>query len=298
MLGAVRDAVARGAAVARGDAVARTCASAALVALVGLLAGCSAQGDASAGVSGLLQDGSKDEAASGAQPVPAAAAQEQPAGNATAPAGNAAGEPAASGRSAPAAGGESQAAPSNVIRPRPMQALTAEQVEALAGQVAELRTSQGTLVLELLPEKAPGTVQNFVELAGSGFYDGTTVHRVIPGMFAQGGDPTGTGDGGPGYFIQAEFNDEPHVRGTVSMARLRHPDSAGSQFFICLAPLPHLDGGYTAFGRVLSGDDVLERIEKLGRATPQGTPIETITLEKVVIRPRSPAERQTASRHP
>ena len=252
----------------------------AAAALVAWLAACSAQGDASAGMSGLLHEGSKDTAAPGAQPVPAAAAQEQPASSAS------------------AAGGEAQAAPSNVIRPRPVQALTAEQVEALAGQVAELRTSQGALVLELLPQKAPGTVQNFVELAASGFYDGTIVHRVIPGMLVQAGDPTGTGDGGPGYFIQAEFNDEPHVRGTVSMARLRHPDSAGSQFFICLAPLPHLDGGYTAFGRVLSGDDVLERIEKLGRATPQGTPIETITLEQVLIRPRSPAERQTASRHP
>lgn len=282
----VRGAVVRGAVRRRGPRsaarLAARFATAALLALVTLLTGCSSQGDASSGMSGLLREGSKDTAAPAAQPVPAAAAQAQPAGKL--PAGK------------PTPGGE--AAPSNVIRPRPAVPLTAEQVEALAGQVAELRTSQGTLVLELLPQKAPGTVQNFVDLAGSGFYDGTIVHRVIPGMLVQMGDPTGTGDGGPGYFIQAEFNDEPHVRGTVSMARLRHPDSAGSQFFICLAPLPHLDGGYTAFGRVLSGDDVLERIEKLGRATPQGTPVETITLEKVVIRPRSPAERPTASRHP
>jgi cyclophilin family peptidyl-prolyl cis-trans isomerase len=187
---------------------------------------------------------------------------------------------------------------SNTITPRPAVQLTAEQLDELAGLVAELRTSQGTVVIDFLPEKAPGHVQNFVELARSGFYDGTVFHRVIPGMFIQGGDPTGTGDGGPGYFIAAEFNDEPHVRGTVSMARLRHPDSAGSQFFICLAPLAYLDGGYTAFGHVLSGDEVLDRIEKLGRATPQGTPTETITLEQVLIRPRSPAERPTASRHP
>jgi peptidyl-prolyl cis-trans isomerase B (cyclophilin B) len=175
--------------------------------------------------------------------------------------------------------------------------LTREQVDELADSVAELRTSQGTVVIGFLPGKAPNTVKNFVDLAQQHFYDGTKIHRVIPGMFIQGGDPTGTGDGGPGYFIPAEFNDEPHVRGTVSMARLRHPDSAGSQFFICLAPLPYLDGGYTAFGRVLSGDEVLDRIEKLGRATPQGTPTETITLEQVLIRPRSPAERPTAS-HP
>jgi peptidyl-prolyl cis-trans isomerase B (cyclophilin B) len=283
------------------EAVVRGAATFAAAALVVLLAACSAQGDASSGMSGLFQEGSTDAPASAQsgpprQPGQAAQPAAQPAGQAVPTA--AAKERPAGGDAAPVSGGEAQAAPSNVIRPRPTEPLTAEQVAALSGQVAELRTSQGTLVLEFLPQKAPGTVQNFVDLARRGFYDGTIVHRVIPGMIVQMGDPTGTGDGGPGYFIQAEFNDEPHVRGTVSMARLRHPDSAGSQFFICLAPLPHLDGGYTAFGRVLSGDDVLERIEKLGRATPQGTPIETITLEKVLIRPRSPAERLTASRHP
>lgn len=205
---------------------------------------------------------------------------------------------AAQGSALGTAGPADKSAPPNTITPRPAVTLSAEQRGALEGLVAELRTSQGTIVFDFLPEKAPGTVQNFIELARSGFYDGTPFHRVIPGLFAQGGDPTGTGDGGPGYFIRAEFNDEAHVRGTVSMARLRHPDSAGSQFFICLATLPYLDGGYTAFGHVLAGDDVLSRIEKLGRATPQGTPSETITLEKVLIRPRSPAERLTASRQP
>ena len=118
-------------------------------------------------------------------------------------------------------------------------------------------------------------------------------------MLVQGGDPTGTGDGGPGYFVQAEFNDEPHVRGTVSMARLRHPDSAGSQFFICLAPLAAPRRRlYRLRPGALRARTCSTRIEKLGRATPQGTPTETITLEKVLIRPRSPAERQTASRHP
>jgi peptidyl-prolyl cis-trans isomerase B (cyclophilin B) len=176
--------------------------------------------------------------------------------------------------------------------------LSAEQIAELADLAAELRTSQGVVVIGFLPERAPQAVHNFVDLARRGFYDGTIFHRVIPGMFIQGGDPTGTGDGGPGHFVAAEFSDEPHVRGTVSMARLRHPDSAGSQFFICLETLPYLDRFYTAFGRVLSGDETLDRIEKLGAATPQGTPTETITLEKVLIRPRSPAERPTASRQP
>ena len=261
---------------------------------LGAGAACSAQTDAS-GVSALLQDSPKDSAAPAAETRAAApAAGERPAEVEGAPA---AGVAAAAGGETKGGQEGAAARPSNVIEPRPAVSLTPEQVEELAGLVAELRTSQGTIVLEFLPQKAPGTVQNFVELARSGFYDGTIVHRVIPGMLIQAGDPTGTGDGGPGYFIRAEINDEPHVRGTVSMSRLRHPDSAGSQFFICLAPLPQLDGGYTAFGRVLSGDDVLGRIEKLGRATPQGTPTETITLEKVLIRPRAPAERPTASQH-
>ena len=171
-------------------------------------------------------------------------------------------------------------------------------------EVAVIKTTEGEMTIAFWPDVAPKTVENFKKLAKEGFYDGTAFHRIVKGFMIQGGDPLSkkddpmVGTGGPGYKIKAEFNEKSHVRGVISMARSQNPDSAGSQFFICLAPLPHLDGGYTAFGRVLSGDDVLERIEKLGRATPQGTPVETITLEKVVIRPRSPAERPTASRHP
>jgi peptidyl-prolyl cis-trans isomerase B (cyclophilin B) len=258
-------------------------------ALVVAALGCS-QPDASAGVHALVAERTPQSSAAAAAPA-APASQAAPA---AAPIAEPAAAAAPTADSPPAA---QSAAPPNTITPRPAAKLTRDQVDELADSVAELRTSQGTVVIGFLPGKAPNTVKNFVDLAQQHFYDGTKIHRVIPGMFIQGGDPTGTGDGGPGYFIPAEFNDEPHVRGTVSMARLRHPDSAGSQFFICLAPLPYLDGGYTAFGRVLSGDEVLDRIEKLGRATPQGTPTETITLEQVLIRPRSPAERPTAS-HP
>ena len=262
-------------------------------ALIGAALACS-QPDATAGVNALVQDRAPKSGAATAS-APTAATTPAAAPTAAAPTA-AAGTPAAA--AAPVAGAQDGAAPPNTITPRPVEKLTTRELEELAGLVAELRTSQGTVIIDFLPDKAPNTVKNFVDLARRKFYDGTKIHRVIPGMFIQGGDPTGTGDGGPGYYIAAEFNDEPHVRGTVSMARLRHPDSAGSQFFICLAPLPYLDGGYTAFARVLSGDEVLGRIEKLGRATPQGTPTETITLEQVLIRPRSPAERPTASRHP
>jgi len=270
-------------------------------ALIGAALACS-QPDATAGVHALVQ-GREPQSPAGAGSASASAPAATtvagaPAASTSAPTAATAAAPGSAAAVAPAAGAQDGAAPPNTITPRPAEKLTTREVEELAGVVAELRTSQGTVIIDFLPEKAPNTVKNFVDLARRKFYDGTKIHRVIPGMFIQGGDPTGTGDGGPGYYIPAEFNDEPHVRGTVSMARLRHPDSAGSQFFICLAPLPYLDGGYTAFGRVLSGDEVLDRIEKLGRATPQGTPTETITLEQVLIRPRSPAERPTASRHP
>ena len=112
----------------------------------------------------------------------------------------------------------------------------------------------GTIVLELYPDVAPNTVRNFIALASDGFYDGTIFHRVIPGFMIQGGDPNGTGTGGPGYSIPGEFsqngfaNDIKHERGVISMARANHPDSAGSQFFIMVADSPHLDGAYAVFG--------------------------------------------------
>lgn len=147
---------------------------------------------------------------------------------------------------------------------------------------ATLETSKGTIVFEFLPEKAPKTCDNFITLAKKGFYDGLTFHRVIPGFMIQGGCPKGNGTGGPGYTIDAEFNDVKHVPGVVSMARSSDPNSAGSQFFICVAPTPHLDGKYTAFGKVTEGLDVAIAISKVPRGA-NDLPKEPITIEKVTI---------------
>ncbi|MCI6908052.1 MAG: peptidylprolyl isomerase [Clostridiales bacterium] len=120
--------------------------------------------------------------------------------------------------------------------------------------------------LELYPEHAPATVENFLRLVEEKFYDGLTFHRVIPGFMIQGGCPEGTGMGGPGWTIRGEFaangvaNPLKHERGVISMARSRHPDSAGSQFFIMHRAAPHLDGQYAAFGRVVEGEDVIDEI--------------------------------------
>lgn len=131
----------------------------------------------------------------------------------------------------------------------------------------EMEMADGSVVqLELYPDVAPITVQNFVDLVSRQFYDGLIFHRVIRGFMIQGGDPNGTGMGGPGYSIKGEFasngvkNPLKHTRGVISMARSQHPDSAGSQFFIMHADAPHLDGLYAAFGRVTSGMDVVDRI--------------------------------------
>ncbi len=124
----------------------------------------------------------------------------------------------------------------------------------------------GSIGLELYPDVAPISVNNFLKLAGEGFYNGVTFHRVVPGFVIQGGDPTGTGMGGPGYTIKGEFasngvkNDIKHVRGVLSMARAMDPNSAGSQFFIMVGDAPHLDGDYAAFGRVTSGMDCVDKI--------------------------------------
>jgi peptidyl-prolyl cis-trans isomerase B (cyclophilin B) len=124
----------------------------------------------------------------------------------------------------------------------------------------------GLIKAELYPEVAPNTVNNFISLVKKGFYDGTIFHRVIPGFMIQGGDPQGTGTGGPGYTIPGEFtsngfkNDLKHDRGVLSMARTMVPDSAGSQFFLMVAPAPHLDGQYAGFGRVIEGMETADKI--------------------------------------
>lgn len=137
----------------------------------------------------------------------------------------------------------------------------------MAETKAVIETKFGNIELKFFPEAAPGHVNNFIELAKKGSYDGTTFHRVIPGFMIQGGDPNSNspdksthGMGGPGYTIKAEFNEKPHKRGTLSMARAGHPDSAGSQFFICVADAPFLDRQYTAFGEVVSGMEVADKI--------------------------------------
>lgn len=147
----------------------------------------------------------------------------------------------------------------------------------------------GTVTLELYPEKAPNTVNNFVTLANSGFYDGLTFHRIIEGFMIQGGDPEGTGIGGPGYSIPGEFaengyekNDLVHTKGVISMARSQSPDSAGSQFFIMSADSPHLDEKYAAFGQVTSGIEIIEAIEKVATGS-QDRPIEPVVIESVTV---------------
>jgi peptidyl-prolyl cis-trans isomerase B (cyclophilin B) len=155
---------------------------------------------------------------------------------------------------------------------------------------AIVRTSLGDIEIELLPDKAPGHVKNFLDLARKGFYDGTTFHRVIPGFMIQGGDPTTKdpralrerhGTGGPGYTIKAEFNDTAHERGVVSMARSNDPDSAGSQFFICVHDAPYLDRKYTAFGRVVRGIEVADKIVSLPRDA-RDNPTERVEMKVIV----------------
>jgi peptidyl-prolyl cis-trans isomerase B (cyclophilin B) len=144
---------------------------------------------------------------------------------------------------------------------------TPEEIKKMSETSAVIETKFGNIEIRLFPEVAPNHVHNFMELAKKGFYDGTTFHRVIPGFMIQGGDPNSKnpdrskhGYGGPGYTLKAEFNEKPHKRGTLSMARSQDPDSAGSQFFICVADAPRLNGMYSVFGEVVSGMDVADKI--------------------------------------
>jgi len=163
--------------------------------------------------------------------------------------------------------------------------------------VAVIKTSEGEMIAEFWPDVAPNTVENFKKLARSGFYDGTAFHRIVKGFMIQGGDPLtkdpakesryGTGD--PGYKIKAEFNDRSHERGVLSMARSNDPDSAGSQFFICLANVSRLDHQYTTFGKLIKGDDVLGKIGDV-EVTMSGSgerskPTKRVTVESIKIVP-------------
>lgn len=134
--------------------------------------------------------------------------------------------------------------------------------EATKNPRAVIEMATGKIVIELFEKDAPGTVANFVKLVKSSFYNGLNFHRVEPGFVVQGGDPNGNGTGGPGYTIKDEVNARKHLTGTVAMAKTMAPNSAGSQFYITLAPQPMLDGRYTVFGQVVEGMDIVTKIKR------------------------------------
>ena len=166
-----------------------------------------------------------------------------------------------------------------------------------SNEVAVIKTSEGEMVVQFWTDAAPNTIENFKKLARSGFYNGTIVHRIVKGFMIQGGDPNSKdpgkenryGEGGPGYKLKAEFNDHGHERGVISMAREPDPNSAGSQFFICLAPVPRLDHQYTTFGKLIKGDEVLGKIgdtpvtrNSMGE---NSKPTKRVVIEKIDIVP-------------
>ena len=156
------------------------------------------------------------------------------------------------------------------------KAPTGDELTALADEARDsqvrIKTKKGDIVFTFFPNEAPQHSAAFLKLAKAGFYDGTTFHRVEPGFVIQGGDPDGNGTGGPGYQLDAEFNDHPHLRGTVAMARSSNPNSAGSQFYICLDDARFLDKQYTVFGQTQQGLDVVDQIRV-------GDEMESVTVE-------------------
>lgn len=158
-------------------------------------------------------------------------------------------------------------------------------------EVAMEIENYGAIIIELYPDVAPNTVNNFISLVKSGFYDNNSFHRLVPGFIIQGGDPNGDGSGGPGYHIQGEFtsnnfsNNLKHTEGVISMARSTLPNTAGSQFFICLGTASSLDGSYAAFGKVINGMDVLENIETNAKVSDSssGKLVNNIIIKKVLV---------------
>ncbi|NRA67122.1 MAG: peptidylprolyl isomerase [Pseudobacteriovorax sp.] len=147
-----------------------------------------------------------------------------------------------------------------------------------------LNTSMGTINLELYPDVAPGHCKNIIALAQIGYYNNLTFHRIVPGFVIQGGCPDGTGAGGPGYTIDAEFNDRKHTPGVLSMARTNDPNSGGSQFFLCLEDVPYLDNQYTVFGKT-SDEESLATVKSIGavKTGPQDRPVEDVVIESAVV---------------
>jgi len=166
-----------------------------------------------------------------------------------------------------------------------------------SNEVAVIKTSEGDMVVQFWTDAAPNTGENFKKLARQGFYDGTIFHRIVKEFMIQGGDPNSKdpakensyGQGGPGYNIKAEFNDHSHDRAVVSMARGPDPDSAGSQFFICLAPVHRLDHQYTTFGKLIKGQDVLEKIGDIpvtrNSMGEPSKPTKRVVIESIKIAP-------------
>ena len=159
----------------------------------------------------------------------------------------------------------------------------------MANPIVRITMDSGkTIRLELYPEIAPITVENFLDLVNKGFYNGLSFHRIIPGFMIQGGDPSGNGTGGPGYKIKGEFksngvnNDIKHERGVISMARAFDPNSAGSQFFIMHKDAPHLDGEYAAFGKVIEGLETVDEIASVETGF-QDAPIKKVVMEKMEV---------------
>ncbi len=162
----------------------------------------------------------------------------------------------------------------------------------MSKEIALIQTVHGNIELEFFVDKAPRHVENFKKLANEGFYNGTAFHRIIPGFMIQGGDPNSKsedrsqhGSGGPGHSVDAEFNDTRHVRGTLSMARSTEPNSAGSQFFICVQDSFFLDGQYTAFGKVIQGMDVADKIVSEDRDS-NDNPLARMEMTSVTIETR------------
>lgn len=166
-----------------------------------------------------------------------------------------------------------------------------QEIKIMETKTAVIHTKFGNITLKFFPEVAPNHVNSFIDLANDGFFDGTTFHRVVPGFVIQGGDPNTKSDdrskhglGGPGYTLKAEFSNLPHKRGALSMARAAAPDSAGSQFFICVANASFLDGQYTVFGEVVDGMDAVDHIVSQQR-DQKDNPVERIEMRVEIVTP-------------
>jgi peptidyl-prolyl cis-trans isomerase B (cyclophilin B) len=168
-----------------------------------------------------------------------------------------------------------QTEPEQVTKP-----IMQEPIERSKNPHVIIETDYGNIEVELFWDKTPKTAENFLRLTLSGFYDSLTFHRIIPGFVVQGGDPLGTGMGGPGYYIDFENADTKHLRGSLGMARSQDPNSAGSQFYVCLKDLPQLDGKYVIFGKVVKGMDVVDKIAQV-ETGPNDVPVEKVIMKKV-----------------